>query len=556
MSTPIDADEGEGLPSVPGYTLLSELGVGGMGVVYRAREATLRREVALKMLRGDWLDQPKMKERFVREAQLLATLNHPHVVQIYAVGEVSGVPYFSTELMHTSVADATRLRMPSIAQVKRWMLEAARGLAAVHELGIVHRDIKPENLLLSKPTSVEPEHVKVADFGIASTGERFGKRLTGVGMVLGTTGYLAPEMLRGEPIDPRADQYSLGIVFFELLARRPPFLSDQENPYAHALGQKLAPDVREFANVDLSTAEVLARLLEPHPSMRFPDAAAMVQALAAIQEPTRHTPVAALRDSKSETQPMQVDSGENPAQAGAVRATPRAAPAASPAPPELRVTTPPPATQMGARPEQIMRDAPMPASHGWRAAFGFLALALITLGVLVWMGRSDEPEAPNASAVRSDAAETLPARLQAPITAPVSATMDEAAEEEGVEVIPLARISSDGDLIKYAEEVLGDYTLSHSGQEWTLSVAEHDRGELIGQLRGPESKAISLRGKVTHYGQTDYDQEPWYEYKLKLLGERGESVLMVIEQSESEVDGEGTLKVGTRTRRFTITRMQ
>ncbi len=210
-----------------------------MGVVYRARDHALKRDIAVKLLNGEWTNDALMLQRFLREAQILASINHPHVTSIYAVGEHAGSPYFAMELLEHSISDACKLKAPTVSQLKRWMLEAARGLGALHERGIIHRDIKPGNLLLTKANSLEPERVKVADLGIASSGDLFGPRLTQLGVVLGTTGYLAPETMQPElSLDQRADQYSLGVVFLNCsrAARRLP-TSNAPRPSAVAAQQ-------------------------------------------------------------------------------------------------------------------------------------------------------------------------------------------------------------------------------------------------------------------------------------------------------------------------------
>ncbi|MBK8285131.1 MAG: serine/threonine protein kinase [Ahniella sp.] len=271
-------------PYIGGFEILGEIGRGGMGVVYRARDPALQRELAIKLQIGNWEEHPDEMERFLRESRILAKINHPNVVQIYSVGTHDGAPFFAMELLERSVAESARLRMPNIAQLKRWMLDAARGLAAIHEMGVVHRDIKPANLLLTTPTSIESEHVKIADLGIASANDLFGGRLTQSGMVLGTTGYLAPEAWFPDTIlDGRADQYALGVVYFELLTGRSPH---QFNSDAEAISAMMAPpdapDIRTLrTDIDEPTAELIARMLKTRPDDRYPSSPDLVQAMMA-----------------------------------------------------------------------------------------------------------------------------------------------------------------------------------------------------------------------------------------------------------------------------------
>ena len=302
---------------IGGFEILGSLGHGGMGIVYCGRDNTLQRELAIKVQTGDWERHPELLQRFLREARILAAINHPNVVQIYSVGEHDGAPFFAMELLEGSIADAARLKMPGIPQLKRWILEAARGLAAIHEMGVVHRDIKPGNLLLTRQTSVEEEHVKVADLGIASGGGQFGGSLTRVGAVLGTSGYLAPEAFRRErTLDSRADQYSLGVVFFELLARRAPYqdIGDRAQ-LAASFEPRSAPDVREYRpEVDAATAQILARMLQDNPDDRFETTTALVQALTLIQSiSASQAPVPHDANGSRLTPPAQITAQSPPA---------------------------------------------------------------------------------------------------------------------------------------------------------------------------------------------------------------------------------------------------
>jgi hypothetical protein len=355
--------------AIGGFEVLGSLGQGGMGIVYCARDHTLQRELAIKVQSGDWKEHPEALQRFLREARILAQINHPNVVQIYSVGEHEGAPFFVMELLQGSIADAARLKLPGIDQAKRWILEAARGLAAIHEMGVVHRDIKPGNLLLTRATSVEPEHVKVADLGIARASAEFGAALTRVGVVLGTGGYLAPEALRlARKPDSRADQYSLGVVFYELLARRAPYSPAAETaPIVAGVQSRSAPDVREFRpEVDAATAEVLARMLSDDPEARFPNTAALVQALSTIQGPAPSLPLS----------PTEESSG----------------PQAPPPPPALPAAT--------------GRVAPLPAGRSWQAwTAALLFVAALLVGTVYWRSMAPgEPVAATPADVQSIAA--------------------------------------------------------------------------------------------------------------------------------------------------------
>src|SRR5215468_4315218 len=214
------------------FEISGVLGAGGMGVVYRAHDPRIGREVALKVLPAAWATNPERLRRFESEARIAGSLNHPNVVVIHDVGAHEGAPYLVSELLQ---GQNLRERLAGGALPQRKALElaaqAARGLAAAHDRGVVHRDLKPENLFCT-----EDGQVKILDFGLAklqsldettanSVGPEAPTRthVTDPGRVLGSPGYMSPEQARGEPADTRSDLFSLGAVLFELLTGRPAF---------------------------------------------------------------------------------------------------------------------------------------------------------------------------------------------------------------------------------------------------------------------------------------------------------------------------------------------
>ena len=203
------------------YTIESEIGRGGMAVVYAARDLKLRRTVALKVLPPDLAFRADVRTRFVREAQTAASLNHPNIVPIYAVDERDGMVYFAMSLIvgETLATRLIRDPKPSFRFVEAVLVQVADALAYAHATGVVHRDIKPDNILIDSETS----RATVTDFGIARALEG-GARLTLTGIAVGTPAFMSPEQATGDrEIDGRSDVYSLGIVGYLMLAGRLPF---------------------------------------------------------------------------------------------------------------------------------------------------------------------------------------------------------------------------------------------------------------------------------------------------------------------------------------------
>jgi pimeloyl-ACP methyl ester carboxylesterase len=211
------------------YRIASRIGVGGMGEVYRAHDESLGRDVAIKIVRraagGSALDA-----RFQREARALAALSHPNIVAIYELGTSQGVVYAVTELLSGRTLREALAQGPlSVQRALAYATQVLSALRAAHEKGIVHRDLKPENLFVTTRAQV-----KVLDFGLAvvqppmtqSAISALETRLTAPGTMVGTSGYMSPEQIRGEEVDPRTDIFSFGVVLYEMLAGRHPFLRD------------------------------------------------------------------------------------------------------------------------------------------------------------------------------------------------------------------------------------------------------------------------------------------------------------------------------------------
>jgi len=206
------------------YWLLEKIAEGGMGVVYRAHDTTLGRNVALKLLPDELMSDSDRRRRFLREARTAAALNHPNICTIYEVGEDQGRTFIAMELVPGDTLAAKLiagpLPLPDLLRIAR---EVAEGLAEAHAHGIVHRDLKPQNLM------VMPDgRVKILDFGLAKPTEpsevsEHSSTLTREGLVVGTIPYLSPEQALGKPVDARSDVFSFGTVLYQMATGRRPF---------------------------------------------------------------------------------------------------------------------------------------------------------------------------------------------------------------------------------------------------------------------------------------------------------------------------------------------
>jgi serine/threonine protein kinase len=249
------------------YEIVSELGRGGMGVVYKGYEPALGRYVAIKELSPALAHDPTVVERFLREARSMALLSEPHIIQIHFIGQQDEQPFFVMEFVDgVSVAALIKRdgRLPA-ADALKIVHQAAQGLAAAHDHGVIHRDIKPPNVMVTRRGLV-----KIGDFGIALANQDLSAKLTSKGELVGTPGYLAPEILQGNPVDQRTDVYALGVVLFEMLTGRTPFPDASVYNLMQAVLETEIPDVREFnAEIEPEVAAIVAAMLAKDPARRY-----------------------------------------------------------------------------------------------------------------------------------------------------------------------------------------------------------------------------------------------------------------------------------------------
>jgi tetratricopeptide (TPR) repeat protein len=282
-----------GMPDVPGYDILRELGRGGMGVVYQARHHALQRTVALKMLLAGSHASADERQRFRTEAEAVARLQHPGIVQIYEIGDFQGLPYVALEYCGGGNLKS-KLAGNSLppAEAAHLVEQLTRAMAVAHQHRIIHRDLKPRNILLADSGAA-----KIADFGLAKKLDDPG--LTHTRVVIGTPNYMPPEQARGDmsAVGPLADVYALGAILYELLTGRPPFVgASTEQVLAQVTGQEPVPPRRLQPQLPRDLETIALCCLQKEPGRRYASAAALADDLRRFQagEPIVARPVGRL----------------------------------------------------------------------------------------------------------------------------------------------------------------------------------------------------------------------------------------------------------------------
>jgi serine/threonine protein kinase len=261
-----------------------------MGEVYRARDLRLRRDVAIKILPASFASDHDRLRRFEQEATAAAALNHPSILAVYQMGTYERAPYLVSELLEGETLREAIMRGPmTIHRVTDYGTQIARGLAAAHEKGIVHRDLKPENLFVTKDG-----RVKILDFGLAKlTQAQLGSEAnaptlegaTDAGVVMGTVGYMAPEQVRGQVADHRADLFALGAILYETLAGKRVFQKPTSVETMTAILKEDPPGISQVApTTPPALQKVVHRCLEKNPERRFQSASDLAFALEALSD--------------------------------------------------------------------------------------------------------------------------------------------------------------------------------------------------------------------------------------------------------------------------------
>jgi len=273
------------------YDIETLVGAGGMGEVYRARDARLNRTVAIKVLPKSFSADPDRLQRFMQEARAAAALNHPNILSIFDIGEEQGAPYIVSELLEgTTLREELRSGPLPLRKAVDYALQMARGLAAAHDKGIVHRDLKPENIFLTADG-----RVKILDFGLAKLtrpdpGSEGGDTLTAQvntepGHVLGTAGYMAPEQVRGKATDHRSDIFAVGSILYEMVSGRRAFRGETPADTMSAILKEEPEELTETArNVPAALERVVRHCLEKNPAQRFQSAGDVAFNLEALAE--------------------------------------------------------------------------------------------------------------------------------------------------------------------------------------------------------------------------------------------------------------------------------
>jgi hypothetical protein len=261
------------------YRIVSRLGRGGMGMVYRGLDESLEREVAVKTLTGEGLLEEENRKRFEIEAKAAARLQHPNIVTVYELGEDRGVPFIAMELLPGADLEALLRSGEQLSLSERIdiVLQVCRGLAFAHEHKVVHRDMKPSNIRM-----LDDGTAKIMDFGIAKLGST---NVTRSGMMVGTMNYMSPEQIRGQPLDGRCDIFAVGVILFQLLTGKRPFVGKGGPDVLYRIVQDPTPPLDvDFGPDTARLQKIVNRALEKEPQQRYASASEFAEDLQQLQQ--------------------------------------------------------------------------------------------------------------------------------------------------------------------------------------------------------------------------------------------------------------------------------
>ncbi|MCB1602491.1 MAG: serine/threonine protein kinase [Xanthomonadales bacterium] len=352
------------VPNIPGYRVLSPLGRGGMASVYLAMQESVEREVALKIMAPQLSADPTFGERFLREARIAAKLHHRHVVSIFDVGVYNGFHYCTMEYLPGGPVMRRGDKPLALKPALRCIREISMALHYAQEKGFIHRDVKPDNILLR-----EDGTCVLGDFGIARAADS-GTIMTKTGSVVGTPHYMSPEQLRGRAIDGRADLYSLGVVFFQLITGKVPF--EASDSLAVGIMHMTAP-IPQLPSEFKILQPVLDRMLAKEPGDRYQTGGEIEAALAAIEKRLDSGDTDPSGNGESRTQPVRVARSSGYDTQGAVRTEPQIGRIDAMDEGGLRATP---------RPQARPRAASAPAPR--RGIWWFLAALVLLAGLAYW----------------------------------------------------------------------------------------------------------------------------------------------------------------------------
>jgi serine/threonine protein kinase len=283
-SDPMSAWDGSVLPERIGvYAIVSDIGRGGMGRVYLGRDTQLQRDVAIKVMHAHRAGDQSARQRFLKESRATASVDHPHIVTIYQVGEHDGLPYIVMQRLQGVTLQEYREgvgRMP-LPESLRIAREIATGLAAAHARNLIHRDIKPGNIFLEG----SDRRVKIIDFGLAIDAVDSNTKITTDGSIVGTPAYMSPERVNEQTIDAQSDIFSLGVILYEMLSGQLPFEGDSLVKTLMAIARGEAKPVSTISpDVPEGVSGLVMRLIAPDKADRPASAAAVADMIATLEK--------------------------------------------------------------------------------------------------------------------------------------------------------------------------------------------------------------------------------------------------------------------------------